>query len=213
MYAPSHFRVNDETAALLLFNETGFASLTTIDEGCAVVSHIPMLADPARRILRGHLARANPHAALIAGRAHLAAAIGPNAYISPDWYSDAKQVPTWNYLAVHIEGEGRILGEPDAVDALLTLAHAPAAALTQSVYNITAFNPSADEIRGLVVEGFPDAEISFEPDLKRQAIIDSWPADVDDSAARRDWSFSPQFALERAFEEYLIPNIRDRYRN
>jgi nucleoside-diphosphate-sugar epimerase len=117
--------------------------------------------------------------------------------------------------ACFVRPDSRIpfMAMPDAVDALLTLARAPAANLNQSVYNITAFNPSADEIRGLVVEGFPDAEISFVPDLKRQAIIDSWPADVDDSAARRDWSFSPKFALERAFEEYLIPNIRERYRN
>jgi nucleoside-diphosphate-sugar epimerase len=100
---------------------------------------------------------------------------------------------------------------PDAVDALLALARADASRLTSSVYNISSFNPSAAEIRELVLAGFPDAEISFEPDLKRQAIIDSWPAVVDDSAARRDWGLAPRFDLDRAFSEYLIPNIRDRY--
>ncbi|HNS86182.1 MAG TPA: FMN-binding negative transcriptional regulator [Parvularculaceae bacterium] len=119
MYAPSHFRVDDEAAALRLFSEVGFATLTTVVEGRAVISHIPMLADPARRVLRGHLARANPHAALIERRTHLVSIIGPNAYVSPDWYSDLKQVPTWNYLAVHVEGVGRVLTEPDAVDAVL----------------------------------------------------------------------------------------------
>jgi nucleoside-diphosphate-sugar epimerase len=102
---------------------------------------------------------------------------------------------------------------PDAVDALVSLAFAQRPSLTRLVYNIAAFNPSAAEIRELVLGGIPEADISFAPDLKRQAIVDSWPADVDDTAARRDWGFMPRFDLARAFEEYLIPNIRERYRN
>jgi len=101
---------------------------------------------------------------------------------------------------------------PDAVQALMALAHADRNRLTQTVYNITAFNPSADEIRDLVVAGFPGSEITFDPDLKRQAIVDSWPADVDDSAARRDWGLAPRYELEDAFSRHLIPNIRERYR-
>jgi threonine 3-dehydrogenase len=79
------------------------------------------------------------------------------------------------------------------------------------VYNITSFSPSAGEIRDIVVREFGKAEISFRPDDKRQAIVDSWPEDVDDTAARRDWGFTPGFSLERAFEEYLVPGIRRRY--
>jgi nucleoside-diphosphate-sugar epimerase len=101
---------------------------------------------------------------------------------------------------------------PDAVDALVRLARAERSRLCKSVYNITAFNPSAEEVRKLVVEGFPEAEITFDPDLKRQAIVDSWPADVDDSAARNDWGLAPRYDLVRGFAEYLIPQIRDLYR-
>lgn len=100
---------------------------------------------------------------------------------------------------------------PDAVDALLRLARADCARLTQPVYNISSFNPSAEEVRELVVRGLPDADITFEPDLKRQAIVDTWPADVDDTAARRDWGLAPRYDLDRAFSEYLIPGIRQRY--
>ncbi len=100
---------------------------------------------------------------------------------------------------------------PDAVDALLRLAHADRANLRQAVYNIGAFNPSAGEIRDLVMEGFPAAQVTFEPDLKRQAIVDTWPADVDDSSAREDWGLSPRYDLERAFTEYLFPRIREQY--
>jgi len=100
---------------------------------------------------------------------------------------------------------------PDAVDALLALARAERARLRYNVYNIGAFNPSAGEIRDLVLQGFPKATITFEPDLKRQAIVDSWPEDVDDSAARADWGLSPRYGLHEAFHDYLFPRIAARY--
>jgi nucleoside-diphosphate-sugar epimerase len=101
---------------------------------------------------------------------------------------------------------------PDGVDALIRLAAAPRQTLTRTVYNVGAFNPSAAEVRARVVAAFPGAEISFVPHLKRQQIVDSWPADVDDSAARRDWGFAPRYDEARAFSEYLVPTIRERYR-
>jgi threonine 3-dehydrogenase len=64
-----------------------------------------------------------------------------------------------------------------------------------------------------VIKVFQNAEISFEPDLKRQRIVDSWPADLDDSHARRDWGWNPEYDLQRSFEKYLIPNILKRYQN
>ena len=70
---------------------------------------------------------------------------------------------------------------------------------------------SADEIRARVVEAFPEAEIGFEVDTKRQGIVDSWPEDVDDSTARADWGFAPEYDFDRAFSEYLLPAIRARY--
>jgi threonine 3-dehydrogenase len=101
---------------------------------------------------------------------------------------------------------------PDAVEALLRLAEAPRKALSRTVYNVGAFNPSAEEVRSLVLGSFPDADITFAPDLKRQGIVDSWPADVDDSTARRDWGYAPRYGLTEAFSEYLIPTIRRFYR-
>jgi nucleoside-diphosphate-sugar epimerase len=100
---------------------------------------------------------------------------------------------------------------PDAVEALMRLAAAPRARLTRTAYSLGAFNPSAEEIRAIVRAAFPGAEITFAVDAKRQGIVDSWPADVDDAAARADWGFSPKYDLHRAFADYLIPAIRDRY--
>jgi threonine 3-dehydrogenase len=101
---------------------------------------------------------------------------------------------------------------PDGVEALLKLAAAPRGSLNHTVYNVGAFNPSAEEVRQIVLQAFPGAEITYQVDVKRQGIVDAWPADVDDSAARRDWGFAPQYDFERAFSEYLIPTIRQRYR-
>jgi len=100
---------------------------------------------------------------------------------------------------------------PDAVEALLRLADAPPEALSRRVYNVRAFSASAEEVRDRVISAFPGAGISFEPDAKRQQIVDSWPEDVDDGAARRDWGFAPRYDFDTAFREYLLPTIRERY--
>jgi threonine 3-dehydrogenase len=97
---------------------------------------------------------------------------------------------------------------PDAIEALLKLSVAQPNRLSCTAYNVKAFNPSADEIRDAALEAFPSARISYKVDAKRQTIIDSWPEDVDDTAARRDWDFSPSYDFDRAFHEYLIPTIR-----
>lgn len=101
---------------------------------------------------------------------------------------------------------------PDGVAGLLALASAPRERLTRTSYNIGAFNPSAAEVQKIVEKAFPGAQITTNVDVKRQGIVDSWPADVDDSAARNDWGFAPQYGLKPAFEEYLIPRIRERYK-
>jgi nucleoside-diphosphate-sugar epimerase len=100
---------------------------------------------------------------------------------------------------------------PDGVRALLQLAEAPVERLSRRVYNIGAFAPTAAGIAATVRRYFPDASIEFAPDVHRQAIVDSWCADVDDSAARHDWGWQPQYDFERAFAEYLVPAVTRRY--
>jgi threonine 3-dehydrogenase len=100
---------------------------------------------------------------------------------------------------------------PDAIKALLTLAQVPTENLTRRVYNVTSFSPNAAELRDLTLAAFPNAQITFAPHLKRQAIVDTWPAELDDSAAQRDWGWKPDYDLQRAFGEYLIPTIVSQY--
>jgi len=135
---------------------------------------------------------------------------GTSDYAPEMIHAAAKREP----YACFVRPDTRIpfMAMPDAVDALLHLAQAPRATLTRTAYNLSAFSPSAEQVCDVVKQAFPDAQITWKVDAKRQGIVDSWPAEVDDSAARRDWRFAPKYDFTRAFDEYLIPTIRERYR-
>lgn len=96
---------------------------------------------------------------------------------------------------------------PDAVRAIEALAAADAARLSRRVYNVGAFAPSAEEIAELIRRHLPEARVEYAPDTARQAIVDSWPENVDDGAARRDWNWSPTHDADAAFAEYLAPRV------
>jgi nucleoside-diphosphate-sugar epimerase len=115
--------------------------------------------------------------------------------------------------ACFVREDSRIpfMAMPDAVEALLALTDAPAASLTSSVYNVTAFSPTAGDLAARVRRAFPTTPITFVPQARRQAIVDSWPEDVDDTPARREWGFAPHFDLDRAFDDYLVPDVTRRY--
>lgn len=99
---------------------------------------------------------------------------------------------------------------PDAIKALVMLARAPTSALSRRVYNVTSFSLSAGDIRDRVLAAFPKAQITFEPDPARARIVDTWPAEVDDSPAREDWRWSPDYDVDSAFE-YLVETISRYY--
>jgi nucleoside-diphosphate-sugar epimerase len=103
------------------------------------------------------------------------------------------------------------LAMPDAIRALLMLERAPRERLASQVYNVTGFSLTAEQILDRVRGAFTTARVSFEPDPRRQAIVDSWPVDQDDALARREWGWTPEYDAERAFRDYLIPGIRSRY--
>lgn len=103
MHPARAFHEADGEALAQRARERGFAVIAGVANARPVVAHAPVLLD--RRRLRFHLSAANPlTAALIASPWALAVITGDDAYISPDWYAAADQVPTWNYLSVEIEG-------------------------------------------------------------------------------------------------------------
>ncbi len=98
-----------------------------------------------------------------------------------------------------------------AVTGFLRLAAADKSRLGRTAYNLGGPSLSAEEVARRVREDFPDLDHRFEPDPKRDRIVASWPAEVDDSAARRDFDWVPDEGSEALFAKYLIPKIRKRY--
>jgi nucleoside-diphosphate-sugar epimerase len=112
-----------------------------------------------------------------------------------------------------VEPEATIpfMAMPDAIGALLTLANADRERLSSCVYNIRSFSVSAGQIAERVRRAFPAARIDYEPDPVRARIVASWPRDLDDGRARRDWGWHEAYDWDRAFDDYLLPRIRGRY--
>ncbi len=109
MYTPSAFRISSIADCQQVVRENGFATVvSSAADGSLVATHIPCMLEPGPReagTLVGHVAKANPHAALLAaGRATLAIFTGPHAYISAAAYQTPQDVPTWNYVIVHAHG-------------------------------------------------------------------------------------------------------------
>ncbi len=100
---------------------------------------------------------------------------------------------------------------PDAVTSMVGLLEADRSRLTQTVYNVSGFSVSAQQIADRVRASFPHADVKFEPDTVRSRIVDSWPEDIADDRARADWGWKPAYDFNRAFDEYLIPTVRKRY--
>ena len=100
---------------------------------------------------------------------------------------------------------------PDAIKSLLMLTDVPRAKLRHVVYNVAAFALTAGQFRDRAKKAFTGANISFEPNPRRQGIVDSWPEDVDDSLARTDWDWKPDYDADAFFDQYFLPEIRKRY--
>jgi len=108
MYLPKHFEQSDPQALAALMREHPLAALVTLQDGATTADHVPLECDVSARVLRGHVARANPLWQAAAGQRVLAIFRGPQAYVTPSWYPSKaathKVVPTWNYTVVHAHG-------------------------------------------------------------------------------------------------------------
>lgn len=100
---------------------------------------------------------------------------------------------------------------PDAIKSLMTLTETPRENLSHTVYNIAAFALTAGQFRERALQAFPGADITFAPNPRRQGIVDSWPEDLDDSLARAEWGWQPDYDADAFFNDYFLPQIRKRY--
>ena len=106
MHPNPAFRGTPEAEALAFALSRGFGTLTVNGAEVPLLAHVPFCA--AGDALECHLVRSNPALRALPARAVLAVT-GPDGYVSPDWYGLADQVPTWNYVAVHVEGQAEPL--------------------------------------------------------------------------------------------------------
>jgi transcriptional regulator len=125
MYTPASFQETRLPALHAAIEQIAFASLVSTTADGLQVSHIPLLLAPEEGpcgTLYGHVAKANIHAACD-GAASLAIFLGPHAYISAGWYpgkqTHGREVPTWNYIAVHAHGNLETFDDPAALRQLL----------------------------------------------------------------------------------------------
>ncbi|HEX8241399.1 MAG TPA: FMN-binding negative transcriptional regulator [Allosphingosinicella sp.] len=117
MHPNRKFHIEDREAMAALVRELGFGVLfVSTPQGPRAV-HVPVLIDGDR--LRFHVSRGNAvYSTLAAGAECLFVATGAHAYISPEWYGLEDRVPTWNYVAVELEGPIGAL-DPDALARLV----------------------------------------------------------------------------------------------
>ena len=122
MYIPEHFRVEDRAAALAFMRANPFAILVSSASQSPFATHVPVIIRECgeRLIIRGHVAKANPHWKVL--QDHSTCLIifhGPHAYISPANYETREAVPTWNYAAVHVYGSAKTFADPEQLLGIL----------------------------------------------------------------------------------------------
>ena len=96
----------------------------------------------------------------------------------------------------------------DAIRATISLMEAAGAQISiRSSYNLAAMSFAPEAIAAKITDALPEFKMSYEPDF-RQSIADSWPSSIDDSMARKDWNWKPEYDLEKTTEE-MLSNLRN----
>jgi transcriptional regulator len=179
MHVPEHYAVTDRETLFNFMTNYSFALLISTGDGEPIATHLPLLLDRdagPSGTLRGHLARANPHARELEGRRVLAIFHGPHAYVSPTWYQAERTVPTWNYVAVHAYGVCRLVG--DEAELLRTLADSVA------VYERGRPTPWAVDVESRFVRGMAAGIVGIRIELDR--LEGKWKLNQNHPADRRE---------------------------
>jgi transcriptional regulator len=118
MYTPKYFRNDDQEAIKEFVRQNGFGILVSAANGNLLATHIPLELSADGTKLSGHISKGNPQGKdLIATSEVLVIFNGPHTYISSSWYDHAN-VPTWNYIAVHVYGTVRLVEGEELFDSM-----------------------------------------------------------------------------------------------
>ena len=122
MYIPEHFRVRDHADAIAFMHANPFAILISSTDDGPFATHLPVFVEAKGEtlVLRGHVAKANPHWRHLERQPEcLTIFHGPHAYVSASNYTARENVPTWNYGAVHAYGNARVFVSPEELQGVL----------------------------------------------------------------------------------------------
>ena len=100
---------------------------------------------------------------------------------------------------------------PDAIDAIISLMNSDKNNIHSQIYHLCTFNPTPEEFYNLLRKYFPNFKISYDINMKRQEMVDSWPMDLNCQISHQEWDWSPRYNLNTAFSDYLIPEIKKQY--
>lgn len=121
MYIPKHYLTTDKEEILNFIKTYSFATIITVKNNFQTATHLPFVVTETENeiILTSHFAKANSQWMEITSNNVLVIFTEPHAYISPKHYDSEMNVPTWNYLAIHVYGKGKVITEQDKSFAVL----------------------------------------------------------------------------------------------
>ena len=99
----------------------------------------------------------------------------------------------------------------DAINSVTQLMNAHNKNIHSRVYHLSAFNPTPQEFANVLKTYFPNFQIEYEINNKRQQMVNSWPIDLNCNKAKNEWGWQSFHNLESAFSDYLIPGIKKQY--
>ncbi len=115
MYPPPHHQSHDIEKMISVIKHFPLGILVTAKDGKPFVTHIPFIYNETSKKLVAHLDRNNPQLETLKDEAEVTVVFkGPDTYISPSIYTTA-QLPTWNYIIVHVTGKLQLINEPEAI--------------------------------------------------------------------------------------------------
>ena len=128
--------------------------------------------------------------------AHTVPSGGTSDFIPEMWHN----IKNNNSYECFVSENSRIpfLAMPDAIDAINTLMNAEK--VSSRIYNVTSFNPSAKEFFELIKKDYPKSTLTYNINDVRQKIVDSWPSNIDDSLASKDWGWMPKYDLNKTID-------------
>jgi len=206
MYLPKHFSVEDPAILGQLIAEYPLATIVANLEGHFEINHLPLMLSVDKTKLYGHIARMNPLTKVANSSNTSVTAIfhGPNAYVTPSWYPSKKEtgkvVPTWNYAAVHAEGNIKLIEDAQWLRShvsQMTNIHEPT---HQSTWKL---DDAPEEYVQMILNAIIGIEIEVSSLVGKLKLSQNRPAEDYDAVVEK-LQKSPQEALQEMLK-YMRP--------